>query len=295
MERGFKEISVSVIIPDYNSPVIDKVIEGLSNQSYSSRFETIIVGRDDRHKIRETNHIKFFETEAPVSPAVARNIGLDNANGDFILFLDADCIPDRDWIDEIVKRFNEGHLFIGGGIEFPQNGYWRLADNISWFYTSHLSLKEGAYRGVCVPTANMGISKSLLDKAGRFDTTLPCGEDLDFMARLKSLRESPYFAPSAYVYHCPSRSGFKGLLTHAALWGRDSVIMRKRFREVLSTPFVLQNKSLLFIFAPFLSLWTTLKIFLKVKALRKYLYTFPAVFISKLVWCYAGCRALRDA
>ena len=270
-----EEISVSVIIPNYNSPVIDKVIEALSNQSYPDKFEKVIV-------------------PSRVSPAQARNIGLNRAKGNFILFLDADCIPDRDWINEMVKKFKEGHVFIGGGMEFLKNGYWQLSDNISWFYSSHRSLKEGDSIGLCLPTANMGISKSLIEKVGGFDTTLPCGEDIDLTIKVKSLKEKPYFLPRAYVYHCHSRTGIKDLIRHSAQWGRDSIIMRKRFKEVLSTPILLRNRLLLFISAPLISFLVTVKIFLHVKALRKFLYTFPAVFISKLVWCYSGWYALKN-
>ena len=273
MER--QEISVSVIIPNYNSPVIDKVTEGLSIQTYPQKFETIII------------------PNVP-SPAEARNIGLSKANGNFILFLDADCIPDRDWINEMVKKFKEGRVFIGGGMAFFKDGYWQLSDNISWFYSSHTSLKQGDNTGLCVPTANMGISKSLMDKAGGFDATLPCGEDIDLTIKLKQLNVTPYFLPEAYVYHCHPRTSFKGLIRHASSWGRDSIIMRKRFKEVLSTPLILRIGILLFVFAPLISFLVTLKIFLRVMALRKFLYTFPAVFISKLVWCYSGCRALKN-
>jgi len=288
------KISVSVIIPNHNSVVIDKVIEGLSNQSYPHEFEALAVGRDDVGKIGDAPDIKFYETPDRVSPAVARNIGLDRAKGDFILFIDADCIPDKNWMNEMVKRFKEGHGFIGGGMTFLKNGYWQLSDNISWFYSSHVSLKEGDSVGVCVPTANMGISKSLMEKVGGFDTTLPCGEDIDLMVKLKLLKEKPYFVPQAYVYHCPPRTRFKDLIRHASSWGRDSIIMRRRFREVLSTPLLLRNRLLLFIFSPIISFLVTLKIFLHVKALRRFLHTFPAVFISKLVWCYSGWYRLGN-
>jgi GT2 family glycosyltransferase len=194
---------------------------------------------------------------------------------------------------ELVKRFSEGHIFIWGGMAFPENGYWTLSDNISWFYTSHLSLGEGEYAKTWPPTANMGISKSLVERVGGFDMTLPCGEDIDLAIKLNSLGQNPYFVPTACVYHYHPRAGFKDLIRHASLWGRDSIIMRKRFRKILSTPLVLRSRILLFIFAPFISWWVTFKIFLRVRALRKFLYTFPAVYISKIAWCYAGWRALR--
>ena len=47
----------------------------------------------------------------------AHQVGVENAKGDFIAFTDADCIPERNWIENLVKEFDEGIVGVGGRIK----------------------------------------------------------------------------------------------------------------------------------------------------------------------------------
>ena len=42
--------------------------------------------------------------------AGGRNAGIKRAKGDIIAFIDADCIPDKDWLKEIRKAFEEDDI-----------------------------------------------------------------------------------------------------------------------------------------------------------------------------------------
>lgn len=97
---------VSVIIPCYNAEsYLPETIESVLNQTYSN-LELLIVNDCSTDRTKEIimeysksdERIKYFETSSPSgSPALPRNIGLDNANGFFISFLDSDdlWIPDK--------------------------------------------------------------------------------------------------------------------------------------------------------------------------------------------------------
>lgn len=92
---------VSVIIPVYNSEsYLHRCVDSLLTQSYTD-FELILVddgSRDSSSDIcdeyaRKDGRIKVFHKEnAGVSSA--RNLGLDNATGEFVVFVDSD-----DWVD----------------------------------------------------------------------------------------------------------------------------------------------------------------------------------------------------
>lgn len=92
---------VSVIIPVYNSEsYLHRCVDSLLTQSYTD-FELILVddgSRDSSSDIcdeyaRKDSRVKVFHKEnAGVSSA--RNLGLDNATGEFVVFVDSD-----DWVD----------------------------------------------------------------------------------------------------------------------------------------------------------------------------------------------------
>jgi len=97
----------SVIIPAYNAEVfIDETIQSVLNQTYNN-IEIIVVndGSTDRTKLiidnlcKSNKKIRAIHTEnAGVS--AARNKGIENANGEYIAFLDADDF----WLDNNLEK-----------------------------------------------------------------------------------------------------------------------------------------------------------------------------------------------
>ena len=92
-----KEYNISVIIPFYNSEThVKKCLESLIEQDFSLPFEIIMVddGSSDRSegliKTYKYPYIKIFSLPLNSGPAVARNLGLKKAKGDYIFFLDID-------------------------------------------------------------------------------------------------------------------------------------------------------------------------------------------------------------
>lgn len=90
-----KEVLISVIIPTYNRrDLIVKTIESLLMQSYSN-FEVIVVDDGSTDNTEEhirkltSKHIKYFKTKNQERGA-ARNYGVDQSNGDYVVFLDSD-------------------------------------------------------------------------------------------------------------------------------------------------------------------------------------------------------------
>lgn len=100
-----KNIKFSIIIPAYNDEkYIKECLESVLSQTYKN-VEIIVVNdcsTDNTLKIiNEYDKIKVFSTKTNSRQGAARNIGLENCTGDYILFVDAD---DRLYNSEVLNK-----------------------------------------------------------------------------------------------------------------------------------------------------------------------------------------------
>ncbi|MEO7911932.1 MAG: glycosyltransferase family A protein, partial [Roseiflexaceae bacterium] len=134
---------ISIIIPNLHSPLIDQVIAALAVQTaHASIREVIVVGQDRYRRIPAD--VRFIPTPQPISPAAARNLGARLAGGDYLLFLDADCIAAPDLVEQILKCHRQGHAVVGGAVAPEAGSYWRLCDNLLVFAAFLTSASSGA-------------------------------------------------------------------------------------------------------------------------------------------------------
>ena len=106
---------ISVIMPTYNREnIIMRAINSVLNQTYHN-FELIIVddcSNDDTIRLLnsiEDDRIKIFKNNKNRGSSYSRNIGLKNAKGDIIMYLDSD----NEWESEYIKTM------VGAFIELP--------------------------------------------------------------------------------------------------------------------------------------------------------------------------------
>ena len=112
---------ISVIIPLYNKePIIERSLQSVLSQDYDD-FEVVVVndGSTDRSAdiVRSINdpRIRLIEQENG-GPSKARNTGVKNAKGDWIVFLDADdeLLPDAlRYFAHIINTHPEVDMFLG--------------------------------------------------------------------------------------------------------------------------------------------------------------------------------------
>lgn len=114
-----KKNSFSIIAPCYNSELyIDQFFESISGQKYdNSKIELIFIDDcstdntiDKLNKIKNNNpsiNINIVSLDENKGQANARNIGLENVNNDYILFIDSDDFVEKNYIKEINKCINK--------------------------------------------------------------------------------------------------------------------------------------------------------------------------------------------
>lgn len=118
--------SISVVITTYNRPdALTAVIEACFAQD-DKNFEVIIADDGSTHNTRECiarlarnaplplRHV--WQPDAGFRAAMARNQGTLAAGGDYIIFLDGDCIPQADFIARHRQLAQRGYLVSGSRV-----------------------------------------------------------------------------------------------------------------------------------------------------------------------------------
>ena len=285
---------LSIIIPNLNSPIINRTLAALRSQRFpSGNLEVIVVGRDEKGLVKEDSVVRFVDTGEPVPPAVARNWGIEQAKGDLICLLDADCIPSEDWLFYLLAPYTDPTVtIVGGSVAFPPSPYWRLADNLATFYP-YLSSTPPGERDL-LPTINLSFRRQVWEEVGPFDERYPypAGEDSDWGARARLAGHRLLFEPRAVVTHFPARTTFKDLWRHAVTFGQYSIKVDERYWSVLGRPLVFKHWGLTLMMAPVMAAWVTARVFWNPRS-WKYVHTLPAVLLAKIGWCWGASKRLR--
>lgn len=105
-----------------------------------------------------------------------RNLGLKKAQEDIITFIDADCVPDNNWLIELAKSINnEEKIIVAGSIKsIGKKTLWDVGEER---INSKKYLVEAS-------TNNMGFKKEIIKKVGFFDEKFSCGEDSILLGEL---------------------------------------------------------------------------------------------------------------
>ena len=205
---------ISIITPVYNAEkTLDKCIKSIIGQSYKD-WELLLIddgSTDDSLKIcnkyaQSDNRIRVFH-KANGGTSSARNVGLDNACGEWITFCDADDWVNENWLDLFISNIHDGIQMIVQGF-IVHNGTWHGGntgiDFIGKAETGILLLAQNKILGYVCKLFNRNVINT---HALRFNQQFSFREDEDFI--LRYLQYSPQLicvSSSAYNYILPDFS-----------------------------------------------------------------------------------------
>lgn len=196
--------SISVVIPAYNEATyIDRLLSALAKQNYKD-FEIIVsdaTSRDGSQEVvdsfKDRLDIKFYEAP-PNGPAFGRNQGAKQADGEWLLFLDADdYIDDPDFIEKLINGA-VAHNWQTAAAKFkPLDG--TLVEKIGFGFINYHYIKSLSHTrfagapGYCILT-----KRSLFEELKGFNEAIQFGEDYEYVNRAK--KHGFGFITSAYYY-----------------------------------------------------------------------------------------------
>lgn len=202
-----KKELVSCVIPTYKrSDTLLRAVNSVLNQTYEN-VEVIIVDDnepDDEYSIETQKKIelikdarvRYVKQEKHVNGAVARNVGIKCAQGEFVAFLD----DDDEWLPTKIEH--QMKLFMEDNSIDAVTSLWMLYDNGMEVrrcpqYTSDNLQFKVFLREVAVYTSTLVIKKAVVEKFGGFDEHLLRHQDLQFL--VDALNEAKFEVLNEYL------------------------------------------------------------------------------------------------
>lgn len=228
-------LSVSVIIPVYKDQSgLNNCLRALKNQSLPyQQFEVIVIDNASQPKIelpKSVNLNCILETcEKPGSYA-ARNVGIRKANGEVIAFLDADCLPETDWLEKGLAAVQSAPLktLVGGEVKLTASEKPTAVEIYQCLtgFGQQNNIEQQSFSA----TACLFVRREQALLIGEFNEDLLSGGDLEWSWRARALGFNIKFSPDTQVTTAPRKS-----LSAAIKQARRVAGGRYHFKK-LSTP-----------------------------------------------------------
>ena len=223
-----------------------EAINSLLTQSYENTEIIVVVDGNEElyEKIsgnENKNVDKIIFNDKNLGLSESRNKGIKEANGDVIAFFDDDAVADENWLEELVKMYEEKEAIAAGGKLLPkwvtkkpkflpEEYYWLVGATHKGFpekvtevrntFGSNLSFKADVLRELGGFRSEMGVKgKGLLQ-----------GEETELCERMRNkFGKGVIYNPAAIVYHkvFPERLKVRFLLKRAFWQGYSKRMMEE--------------------------------------------------------------------
>jgi glycosyltransferase involved in cell wall biosynthesis len=230
----------SVIVPVFNRPQeVEELLRSLLQQT-AKDFEVIIV--EDGSQLRCETVVDSFRDNLNVhyifkpnsGPGPSRNVGYSQAQGEYFVVFDSDCIVPPDYFAAVESSLIKQPLDAWGGPDMAHESFTLLQRAMGYTMSSVLTtggIRGGKKRmGWFQPRSfNMGISRKVFEttKGFQFDRY---AEDIEFSIRMKNAGFRVGLIPEAFVYH-KRRTTLGQFYKQVFNFGKGRALIGKRYPE----------------------------------------------------------------
>ncbi|MGE0775175.1 MAG: glycosyltransferase [Sphingomonadaceae bacterium] len=207
MSDGSEKPLVSVVIPCRSHALpLSACLTSLADQKVAGGYEVIVVDSAADPAVSELcsrfPSVRLIRRSEGLLAGAARNLGAAQARGDYLAFIDADCIAEPGWIAAIINALRSGAKLVGGAVLHGRP--WHpvaVIDNQMQFASQAPGRPAGAE--MLIPSCNIAMRRSDFEAVGGFPRTeQPTGEDGIFCQRVAARwPDQTMFAPTARIRH----------------------------------------------------------------------------------------------
>lgn len=224
---------ISVVIPVRNgADDIHRQLDALAAQDVDEPFDVVVAdnGSTDntvavaRRWADRLIQLRIVDAQGPATVAHGRNVGAQQARGQFVLFCDADDRVHPQWVREIAESL-EKYDAVGARTLLVD------ARSTPEAVTGELGLASiHGYLHYALG-GNCGIRRDLFLRLGGFDLSYDGGhEEVDFCWRLQEAGGTLGYAPGA-VLDYRQRTTLRGLFRQRRRFAASSILLWTRFQE----------------------------------------------------------------
>ena len=225
--------NITVIIPAYgNEPNLEKVVNAVLAQTVLPK--KIIISHSGEHEPRKQGalsgeRVTIIHQDERLFAGAARNKAAKLVETESIAFLDADVLPEPNWLQNLVKaasNHGEQTILVGSIGYASRGGYWGMV--LWWIEFSSMHRYMPERKIFAGASANMMITKELFENLGQFPEEFQFGEDATLQG--KHFKDGGYiqFVPDACVKHF-NKHGLRHCLKHLFNLGSGSALVRKSY------------------------------------------------------------------
>ncbi len=241
---------ITVVVPVRNEEeFIAQTLGYILSQDYpNEQLEVIVADGESDDRTREIvnniseadSRVRLIENPGRLSSA-GRNVGIKNATGDIVTFIDGHTYIDNDQLlKNIAHYMAEKEISVLSRPQFldtPENNFFQKAVSLARRSVIGHGLDSTIYtnKEMFVNPASSGASyrRDLFDKIGIYDERFDACEDVELNYRAHLNGYKSYTSPDLAVYYYP-RSSIKGLFRQLKRYGQGRYRLFRKHKSSLS-------------------------------------------------------------
>lgn len=201
---------ISIVVPTYNEETdIASCLEALRSQRTKLSYEIIVSDSKSQDATREiaSSYADKIVVISNRGIAIGRNTGADVARGDHLLFVDADTILPKSYIEDAHRKFDDDSLVaFSGKLKFsPKSKRGIIAEQVM---DAYYKINSRAGKAIMLGF-NTNVRRHAFREVGGYREQ-PL-EDVEFGMRVRRMGKTIYF-PDIFVYTSSRRLKKMGLV-----------------------------------------------------------------------------------
>ncbi len=257
-------MKTSIVIPAHNAQkTLASCLQAVLNQTELLQdCEVIVVddGSSDRTTVIAACEQVHVLEQSHQGASSARNTGLHQAQGDIIIFLDADCVPEPGWLTAMLTPFTDPAVIgVSGRIVTQQKELLPLFIQLE--YDQRFQRLEESENIDFVTSATGAYRRNVLIEMEGFCEDFLGAEDVELSFRLAEQGYLLRYAPHAVVchWHPTTLLAYARRKRHYAYWRME--VYRRHKDKIIADSRTPQSQKLQLIFLAFTFVTLTLSLF----------------------------------
>lgn len=189
-----------ILLTKNSAATVQKSIESIFQQTRQPDEVVVVDGNSDDATL---NIVKKYRvklvSEQGWGFGHARNLGVKNASGDIVFFIDSDCYAEPDWIEKTLPHFDSNPEIAG---VTGRTNLWNTESGVARFLAcvgGRMGMPKQRKCTKIAPTMNLALRHAVIEEVGGFDPTLIRCEDTDLTYKI-SKRHKILYEPDAVVW-----------------------------------------------------------------------------------------------